>query len=143
MKTNQKDIFEQIAQVTGLKTAYEELQIDQSPTYLQDPVRVADFVTGVVGTFGAIVAEIGQMRGLPKQIISVDRRLATMSVNSAMWQYMNGVVIEGGEIAVPVNSFYETKDNKWFCFNGATLTCVMEFSTILMRQTARRPLPLK
>lgn len=42
-----------------------------------------------------------------------------MSVNSAMWQYMNGVVIEGGEIAVPVNSFYETKDGKWFCFNGA------------------------
>jgi hypothetical protein len=60
------------------------------------------------------------MRGLPKQTISVDRRLATLSFNSAIGlQFMNGVIIEGGEIAVPVNSFYETKDGKWFCFNGA------------------------
>jgi hypothetical protein len=119
MEENQKSIYEQIAQVTELNTTFEDLQIEQTPTNLQDPVRVADFATGVVGAFGANVAEIGQLRGLPKQTISVDRRLATHSVDSAMWQYMNGVVIEGGEIAVPVNSFYEAKDGKWFCFNGA------------------------
>ncbi len=100
MKKNQKSIFEQIAKVTALDMTFEDLQIEQTPTNLQDPVRVADFATGVVGAFGANVAEIGQLRGLPKQTISVDRRLATHSLDSAMWQYMNGVVIEGGEIAV-------------------------------------------
>ncbi|MEE9122798.1 MAG: CoA transferase [Syntrophobacteria bacterium] len=119
MEKNQKSIFKQVAKAAALNTTFEDLQIEQTPTYLQDPVRVADFVTGVVGAFGASVAELGEIRGLPRQTVSVDRRLSTMSVNSAMWQYMNGVVITGGEIAVPVNSFYETKDSKWFCFNGA------------------------
>ncbi len=120
MEQNQKTIFEHIAKATALSTTFGDLQIDQTPTYLKDPVRVADFATGVVGAFGASVAETGQMRGLPEQTVSVDRRLATLSFNSAIGlQFMNGVVIEGGEIAVPVNSFYEAKDGVWFCFNGA------------------------
>ena len=35
------------------------------------------------------------------------------------YHYVNGVPILGGEIEVPVNSFYETSDGKWMCFNGA------------------------
>ncbi len=65
MEKKQKSIFEQISNAAALDTTFEELQIDQTPTYLKDPVRVADFSTGVVGAFGASVAEAGQMRGLP------------------------------------------------------------------------------
>ena len=36
-----------------------------------------------------------------------------------LYHYLNGVIILGGEIEVPVNSFYETSDGKWMCFNGA------------------------
>ncbi len=36
-----------------------------------------------------------------------------------MYHYINGIPIRGGEIEVPVNSFYETSDGKWLCFNGA------------------------
>ena len=61
MEKYQKSVFEQIAEVTALNTNFEELQIEQTPTYLKDPVRVADFSTGVVSAFGASVAEAGQM----------------------------------------------------------------------------------
>jgi hypothetical protein len=32
---------------------------------------------------------------------------------------MNGVLILGGEIMVPVNGFYQARDGQWMCFNGA------------------------
>ena len=41
------------------------------------------------------------------------------SFNDPLYHYLNGVIVAGGEIEVPVNSFYETKDGKWMCFNGA------------------------
>jgi hypothetical protein len=58
-------------------------------------------------------------RGLPGQDVAVDRRHATLLFNDANYHYLNGVLILGGEIEVRVNSFYETSDGKWMCFNGA------------------------
>jgi hypothetical protein len=57
MEKNQKLIFKQVAKAAALNTTFEDLQIEQTPTYLQDPVRVADFATGVVGAFGASASQ--------------------------------------------------------------------------------------
>jgi len=56
---------------------------------------------------------------LPGQAVTVDRRHALLLFNDALYNFINGVAIRGGEIEVPVNSFYETSDGKWMCFNGA------------------------
>jgi hypothetical protein len=116
---NQKRAYEQIARATGTATAFEEIHVTQTPTYLREAVPVADMITAVVAAMGANVAELGEARGLPAQKISVDRRLATLTVNSALMHYMNGNMIEGGEIQVPVNGIFETRDGKFLIFNGA------------------------
>ena len=119
MNTEQKAVYDNIASAVSLSTPPERIEIEQTPTFLKEPIKVADFATGVVAGFGASTAELGQARGLPEQDIAVDRRHATLSVNDGIHHYMNGVVILGGEIMVPVNGFYEARDGQWMCFNGA------------------------
>ena len=119
MKTEQKTIYDNIASAVSLSTPSEKIEVEQTPTYLQDPLPIADFAVGVVSALGASVAELGVARGLPAQDIAVDRRHATMSLNNAAFNFQNGVIILGGEIMVPVNGFYQARDGQWMCFNGA------------------------
>ncbi|MGO9682508.1 MAG: CoA transferase [Beijerinckiaceae bacterium] len=119
MKENQQKIYNAIAAAAALKTPFDRIAVEQTPTFLQDPVRVADFAAGLFSAFGASIAEVGVSRGLPGQDVAVDRRHATLLFNDANYHYLNGVLILGGEIEVRVNSFYETSDGKWMCFNGA------------------------
>jgi crotonobetainyl-CoA:carnitine CoA-transferase CaiB-like acyl-CoA transferase len=116
---NQQKIYSVIADAAAVKMPFDRITVEQTPTYLQDPVRVADFAAGLFSAFGASVAEVGMSRGLPGQDVTVDRRHATLLFNDPVYHYLNGVMILGGEIEVPVNSFYETSDGKWMCFNGA------------------------
>jgi crotonobetainyl-CoA:carnitine CoA-transferase CaiB-like acyl-CoA transferase len=119
MNANQKKIYEDISQAASLATPAEKIQVEQTPTFLKEPMKVADFAAGVVAALGASVAELGQARGLPAQEVSVDRRHALLSLNDGIHHYMNGVVILGGEIMVPVNGFYQDCNGQWMCFNGA------------------------
>jgi len=116
---NQAKTYAAIASAAALKTPFEQITVEQTPTYLQDPTRTADFAAGLFGAFGASVAEVGTSRGLAAQSVSVDRRHALLHFNDPLCHFINGVPILGGEIEVPVNSFYETSDGKWMCFNGA------------------------
>jgi len=119
MNRNQQKAYDAIAAAAALKTPFDSIAVEQTPTFLQDPLRVADFAAGLFGAVGASVAEVGMSRGLPGQSVAVDRRHATLLLNDALYTFINGVAIRGGEIEVPVNSFYETSDGKWMCFNGA------------------------
>lgn len=119
MNKNQERVYSSIAEAASLATPPEAIQVEQTPTYLKEPIQVADFMTGVVAATGASVVELAQARGLPAQDIVVDRRHATLTANNAAFHYINGVMITGGEIMVPANAFYETRDGKWMCFNGA------------------------
>jgi len=119
MNPEQKKVYDSIARAVSLSTKAERITVEQTPTYLKEPIKVADFAAGVVAGFGASVAELGEARGLPAQDIAVDRRHATLSFNDGMLHYMNGVVILGGEITVPVNGFYQDRNGEWMCFNGA------------------------
>jgi hypothetical protein len=119
VNAHQKQVYENIAWAASLATPADKIQVEQTPTYLKEPIQVADFMTAVVAATGASAVELGEVRGLPAQEISVDRRLATLSANNAGFHYLNGVMILGGEIMVPANAFYQTRDGKWMCFNGA------------------------
>ncbi|HBG98435.1 MAG TPA: hypothetical protein DDY29_06810, partial [Rhodobacteraceae bacterium] len=118
-KQVQATAYDNIAKAAGLTTPFEAISVEQTPTFLKEPIAVADFAVGVVGAVGTSAAELAQARGLPGQEVAVDRRHAVMSFNDGMYHYMNGVVILGGEIMVPVNGFYQDKAGQWMCFNGA------------------------
>jgi CoA-transferase family III len=119
MNRNQKKVYDDIAKAVSLATPAEKIEVEQTPTFLKEPVNVADFAAGVVAALGASAVELGMALGLPDQEISVDRRHATLTLNDGIHHYMNGVIILGGEIMVPVNGFYQSRDGKWMCFNGA------------------------
>jgi crotonobetainyl-CoA:carnitine CoA-transferase CaiB-like acyl-CoA transferase len=119
MNSNQKKVYHDIATAASLATPAEKIEVEQTPTFLKEPISVADFAAGVVAALGASTVELGQARGLPEQEISVDRRHAVLTLNDGLHHYMNGVIILGGEIMVPVNGFYEARDGRWMCFNGA------------------------
>lgn len=119
MNSNQKKVYETIAKAASLSTPHTKIKVEDGPTYLKEPVQVADFAAGLIGAFGASAAELGEARGLPSQDISLDRRHAVLSFNDGGYHYINGVIIIGGEITVPVNGFFETRDGRWMCFNGA------------------------
>jgi crotonobetainyl-CoA:carnitine CoA-transferase CaiB-like acyl-CoA transferase len=119
MNSNQKNVYDDIAKATSLATPAEKIEVEQTPTFLKEPIKVADFAAGVVAALGASAVEMGRARGLPDQEISVDRRHAVLTLNDGFYHYMNGVIILGGEIMVPVNGFYEARDGRWMCFNGA------------------------
>ena len=119
MNKNQQHVYDTIAKAASLSTPSSSVTIEQAPTFLKEPVQIADFGAGMIGAYGASAAELGEARGLPSQNVTVDRRHATLSLNDGMYNYLNGVVIIGGEITVPVNGFFETRDGKWLCFNGA------------------------
>jgi crotonobetainyl-CoA:carnitine CoA-transferase CaiB-like acyl-CoA transferase len=119
MKDAQKKTYDDIASAVSLSTPFAKIAVEDTPTFLKEPISVADFAVGVVGAVGTSAAELAEARGLPSQDVAVDRRHAVLSFNDGMYHYMNGVVILGGEIMVPVNGFYQAKDGKWMCFNGA------------------------
>ena len=119
MNKVQKKVYDDISDAVSLSTPSEKINIEQTPTFLKEPIKVADFAAGVVAAYGASIVELGESRGLPSQDITVDRRHATLTFNDGLMHYMNGVFIMGGEIMVPVNGFYQAKDGKWMCFNGA------------------------
>ena len=119
MNKYQQQVYDSIAKAASLATPADRVQVEQSPTYLKEPMKIADFAAGLLGAYGTSMAELGEVRGLPGQEVSVDRRLATLSLNDAMYHYMNGVMVLGGEIMVPANGFYQARDGQWMCFNGA------------------------
>ena len=43
MNENQQKIYKAIADAAALKTPFDRITVEQTPTFLQDPVRVADF----------------------------------------------------------------------------------------------------
>jgi hypothetical protein len=103
MNADQRQTYDAIAQAAGIATPADNVQVEQTPTFLKEPMKIADFAAGVVAALGTSVAELGQVRGLPAQDVAVDRRHAALSFNDGLYHYMNGVVIMGGEITVPVN----------------------------------------
>lgn len=119
MNDSQRKIYDSIAKVASLATPAGEVRIEQTPTYLKEPVKAADYATGLVAALGTSTAELGVARGLPEQNVTVDRRHAALTLDSVSYHYMNGVRISGGEMEVPVVAFYETSDGRWMCFNGA------------------------
>ena len=65
MNAHQKKVYDDIAHATALATPADAVHVEQTPTFLKEPMKIADFAVGMVGALGTSVAEPGQARGLP------------------------------------------------------------------------------
>ena len=83
MKQAQKKTYDDIASAVSLSTPFEKIAVEDTPTFLKEPIAVADFAVGVVGAAGASAAELGEARGLPSQDVAVDRRRREVEI----WQH--------------------------------------------------------
>jgi hypothetical protein len=60
MNKHQKKVYDDIAEATSLKTPAEKIAVEQTPTFLKEPIKVADFAAGVVAALGANVVQLGR-----------------------------------------------------------------------------------
>ena len=55
--------------------------VEQSASYVDSCIEVADFAATLMGSIGTTVAAIGERRGLGQQNVKVDRRHAALLFN--------------------------------------------------------------
>lgn len=116
----QKQILAEIARGLGLpQTATSTVQVEQSPTYVDSVVEVADFAVALMGALGGAVASIGERRGLGPQRVKVDRRHAALLFNEVAHFFQSGWQFDISAVFTPVNGFYRTRDDREIFFNGA------------------------
>jgi len=93
--------------------------VEQSPSYVDSVIEVADFAVAALGTIGSTVAAIGDRRGLGPQQVRIDRRHAQLLFNDVAYFFQSGWQFDLGPVFTPVDSFYRTRDDREIFFNGA------------------------
>src|SRR6516162_4396564 len=116
----QLQIVSEITRGLGLtEPAPGAVVVEQSPSYVDSVVEVADLAVAALGTIGSTVAAIGDRRGLGPQQVRIDRRHAQLLFNDVAYFFQSGWQFDLGTVFTPVNSFYRTRDDREIFFNGA------------------------
>lgn len=116
----QKQILAAITQSLGISgLAWDTVQVEQSPSYIDSVIETADFAATVLGAIGSAVASIGERRGLGKQQVKIDRRHAQLLFNEVAYFFQSGWQVDLSPVFTPVNGFYYTRDDREIFFNGA------------------------
>jgi len=116
----QRQIFAAITQGLRLPDRLADaVQIEQSPGYIDSVVETHDFAVAALGAIGAVVALIGERRGLGSQRLKVDRRHAGLLFNEIAYFFQSGWQFDISAVHTAINGFYRTRDNREIVFNGA------------------------
>ncbi|ANO06543.1 CoA transferase [Mycobacteroides immunogenum] len=115
----QQRVFDEIAKNFSYRPDLSRLVIEQTQSYVKSPMPLHDYVTGLIAAAGSALENLGTVRGLPAQTITIDRRLAAMAFNDYVFQFINGdpTTMDIWTIS-PDNGIYETKDGKWLYIIG-------------------------
>lgn len=120
LNVRQRQIFRDILSGIQLAPAAEDaVEVAQSVGTSSSALELDDFATAMFAALGVLNSEIGQLRGLPRQLINIDRRHAGMMFNSAAYFFRAGWQVDISAVHTPVNKFYRTNDDRWVFFNGA------------------------
>jgi crotonobetainyl-CoA:carnitine CoA-transferase CaiB-like acyl-CoA transferase len=116
----QAQILAAIAQGLDLPTATaSDMRVEQSPGYIDSVIETHDFAVAMLGALGQAVAAIGELRGLDKQRVTIDRRHAGLVFNEIAYFFQSGWQFDISAVHTPVNGFYATRDGRQIVFNGA------------------------
>ena len=77
----QKQILVEITRGLAVpELAWDAVQVEQSPSYIDSVIETADFAATVVGAIGSVVASVGERRGLGKQLVKVESSTCSVAV---------------------------------------------------------------
>ena len=95
----QLQIVSEITRGLGLtEPAPGAVVVEQSPSYVDSVLEVADFAVAALGTIGSTVAAIGDRRGLGPQQVRIDRRHAQLLFNDVAYFFQSGWQFDLGHL---------------------------------------------
>jgi hypothetical protein len=56
-----------------------KITVEPGVSYLPSPIKLHDYAAGVMAAFGSVVENLGRVRGLPAQTMTLNRRLAALA----------------------------------------------------------------
>lgn len=88
----------------------DRLSLDDGPNVSPTPMPIEDMAAGALAAVGLAAEAIWEGRGGTPQTVTVDRCIAGLSMESYVYQHVDGVEKNGWD---PVTGFYATRDGNW------------------------------
>ena len=114
----QKKAYDAIAAALPFKIDPAKVTV-QPGTYTRSPVKAHDYAAGVMGAYGSLVERLGEIRGLPAQTMTLNRRRCGLLLNSGQLQFLNGYscLMDTWPIG-PDNGTYRARDGRYVTIIG-------------------------
>jgi crotonobetainyl-CoA:carnitine CoA-transferase CaiB-like acyl-CoA transferase len=116
---SQKMAYDAIGAALPFALDASEITVEPGVSYTQSPIKTHDYAVGVMGAFGSVVDHIGQLRGLPAQTMTLNRRHCGMLLNSAQMHFLNGygTLLDTWPVG-PDNGTYRANDGRYVTMVG-------------------------
>ena len=103
------------ASLDGSPMSPDRLMIRTGPDVLATSVPIEDMASGALGAVGLAVDAVWQARGGARQMVTVDRVAAGLSMESSDYLRVDGQKLDGWD---PVTGFYPARNGAWVYLHG-------------------------
>ncbi|HWS93863.1 MAG TPA: CoA transferase, partial [Mycobacterium sp.] len=110
----QRKAYDAVAAALPFAIDPAKITVEPGVSYLPSPIKLHDYAAGVMGAFGSVVEYLGELRGLPSQTLTLNRRLCGFHLNELQVQLLNGysLVLDTWSLGAD-NGAYRTKDGRY------------------------------
>jgi len=110
----QRKAYDAVAAALPFAIDPAKITVEPGVSYLPSPIKLHDYAAGVMAAFGSVVEYLGELRGLPAQTMTLNRRLCGFHLNELQVQLLNGysVMLDTWPMGAD-NGAYRTKDGRY------------------------------
>ena len=110
----QRKAYDAVAAALPFAIDPAKITVEPGVSYLPSPIKLHDYAVGVMAAFGSVVEYLGELRGLPSQTMTLNRRLAGFHLNELQTQFLNGYpdLLDNWPLGAD-NGAYRTKDGRY------------------------------
>jgi crotonobetainyl-CoA:carnitine CoA-transferase CaiB-like acyl-CoA transferase len=110
----QKKAYDAVSAALPFAIDPAKITVEPGVSYLPSPIKLHDYAAGVMAAFGSVVEYLGELRGLPAQTMTLNRRLCGFHLNELQTQFLNGypVLLDNWPVGAD-NGAYRTKDGRY------------------------------
>jgi crotonobetainyl-CoA:carnitine CoA-transferase CaiB-like acyl-CoA transferase len=115
----QRKAYDAVAAALPFAIDPAKITVEPGVSYLPSPIKLHDYAAGVMAAFGSVVEHLGELRGLPSQTMTLNRRLCGFHLNELQTQFLNGypVLLDNWPVGAD-NGAYRTKDGRYVWMIG-------------------------
>jgi crotonobetainyl-CoA:carnitine CoA-transferase CaiB-like acyl-CoA transferase len=115
----QRKAYDAVAAALPFAIDPAKITVEPGVSYLPSPIKLHDYAAGVMAAFGSVVEHLGELRGLPSQTMTLNRRLCGFHLNELQVQLLNGysVMLDTWPMGAD-NGAYRTKDGRYVWMIG-------------------------